>query len=261
MDKTSKIKIEIPILDLLQIIINSGIPITVNYVIIKYFYGSGDDLNIKLAHGAVIGFLITVLLTILLQNLLPKFRIFRPYKDYEGRWLQIIPEMEERPYSIMDIQYNKKLRRYELHGINFYKNIDSPQAIYFDSYKIVERTFHDGFYYITNTTSENINGLGKVGFVQNNYDKLSRAEGYFFDSSNDYNSLKYNTIIIKCNNNFYDYIYKKFNSEDICNFLPLENLNTDELPPLAIMKLSKDFAIEEIRKYKEIHSHRHWVKI
>lgn len=86
MDKPKEIKVNIPITDLIQISINVGVPTLINIIAVNLYYNlSGGDLNIKFAQVAGVSFLVTVFLTILTYNVLPKFKFFRAFKNYEGR--------------------------------------------------------------------------------------------------------------------------------------------------------------------------------
>ena len=176
------------------------------------------------------------MVVVVIHMILPLVKPFRAYKKYEGRWLQIIPDLKHRPYSIIDFKFNRRLYRYELHGVNFYEDISG--GLNFDAYKFLEKNSKDGFYYITNQTVEFKNGLGKIAFVQNQYDDLIRAEGYFFDSSNDAYSKKYNTIIIKCDKCFYERLGHQY-----------KYIKLKKIPPIELMKLSEFFAKTEIERF------------
>lgn len=236
MDNLNSLKINLPISKLISLVCSSGIPAIVNLIVFKIFYNT-ENLDYILAVTTIMSFALSIIFTIIIYNLLPQIKFFRAYKKYEGKWLQIIPESVEKPYSIIDFVYKKDLQKYELHGINYFE--DLSDGISFDAYRFVERTFKDGFYYITNQTSEYKNGLCKIGFIQSNYDNLTRAEGYFFDSSNEGCSKKYNTIIVKCDKSFYEHLGAQY-----------KYMNINDIPPIEIIKLSKKFADEEIQKYK-----------
>lgn len=193
-----------------------------------------------------------------------RFRRYRHLGKYEGRWLQIIPGFS-RPYSIIDLRYNKELQKYELFGTNFYPGFQD--SVHFSAYRFIERTFRNGFYYITNYTSENKNGLGKLRFVESSYDRLIRADGYFFDASDDTYAEKHNTILIKVDTNFLKRIVPEITDEES----PLKNLEypffvspsgtrifslnggMQEITPVDIVKASEAFAKTEINQYKAHH--------
>lgn len=143
----------------------------------------------------------------------------RQLGKYEGRWLEVIPEPPQgnRFFSIIDFTFNQKTLKYQLNGINFYTGFKT--GISFEAHKFIERTFKNGFYYITNPTSEHKNGLGKIAFIKPGQDNLTRAEGYFFDSGNGNCSTKYNVILIKCDKKLVkrlnlDYTYKQIEKAD-----------------------------------------------
>lgn len=217
------------------------IPALINYYAITWWYSDENrrsyEFDTFVARIAFWTAVASIICWCVIYRLLPHFRCFREFSRYEGRWLQIIPDCEERPYSVIDFDYNKELRKYELKGINFCKDT-SEGGISFNAYRFVERTFHDGFYYITNQTTENKNGLGKLGFIRSNYDNLTRAEGYFFDSSNENQSKKYNTILVKCDRTFFEHLGWQH-----------QYLNFKKVPPIEIIRLSQEFIENEIKCY------------
>ena len=172
----------------------------------------------------------------ILYHILPLFKFMRPFGKYEGRWLQIIPEFSDRPCSIIDFKFNKVSFKYEMIGYNFTENLES--GVEFEAYKFVNRTFNDGFYFITNHTEEHKNGLGKIAFIKSNRDNLTRAIGYFFDSSNNNCSVKYDTILIKCNKNFYKHLGDKY-----------KYIKPNKITPLEIAEISRDLIDKEIEVY------------
>ncbi len=169
-------------------------------------------------------------------RLLPLFPFFRPFRKYEGRWLQIIPEKEERPISVINFKF--KNNKYILTGYNFNEQCNS--GLEFKSDKFIKRDHYEGFYYITGCSIEQTNSLGKIGFIENNVDNLTRAEGYFFDSSNSNCSRKYHTIMIKCDKNFFMQIQPL-----------LQKVNYKKLPEKMVAEMSWDFAKQEIEAYNQ----------
>ena len=137
----------------------------------------------------------------ILYHILPHFKFMRQFGKYEGRWIEIIPNYcDGRNYSIIDLTFNKKEFKYQLNGFNFSK--DFKKGVSFEAYKFVESSNKNGFYYITNHTAEHKNGLGKISFIKPGPDTLTRAEGYFFDSSFNACSRKYEVMLIKCDKKF-----------------------------------------------------------
>ena len=192
--------------------------------------------NYFVLYCAVINALCGVLFLLTYRYIIPHLKILRAYGKYEGRWLQIIPDMPERPYEVIDFVFDHKEYKYEMYGINFETNLED--GVDFQAYRFVERAFNNGFYYITDTTAENKNGLGKVSFIKSNYDNLTRAEGYFFDSSNERCSRKYNTILIKCNKKLFQHLGVEYSY-----------LKLNKIPPKALMELCKDFSDRQIDIY------------
>lgn len=227
---------------IISIVSSTFIPAIIHFLATYYWYKEEKEIdvgyNIFVSKITLLSVFVTLLSIFIFHFGLPHIKFFRPYKQYEGKWLQIIPNLKGRPFSIIDFSYNKSCYKYELHGINFYEDLDG--GIDFNAYKFVERSFQDGFYYITNQSTENRNALGKIGFVKSNYDNLIRAEGYFFDASNETESKKYNTILIKCDKKFFTYI------EPRCKHIKIKKLS-----PKEIMDISKDFAKQELHKYKK----------
>lgn len=239
MNNYKTMKISIPIDRILSILCSTLVPAIVNFIGILVFYDpQKENFDYILIIFAIIGAIITLILTVILHNYLPKWGRFRPFRKYEGRWLQIIPELDERPISIFDFNYDHQMRAYVLKGVNFYKG--NKNCVPFSAYKFIERDFHDGFYYITNYTLEHKNGLGKIGFIETDYDGFIRAEGYFFDASNEESSKKYHTIMIKCDEVFSNKIFAESDEkEDIL-----------AISPRKIADKCKNLVALEIKMYK-----------
>lgn len=240
MKNNNSSKIIIPINDLRSSLCSTFIPALINviamFVIIRKNKYSDSYYSLI---WPLVSSIITLFAILILHNLLPRYKLFRPFSKYEGRWLQIIPDFK-RTVSIIDFEYNKKNYQYEMKGFNF--TSDKKSGIGFSAHKFIERDYHDGFYYITNHTIEQRNGLGKIGFLETNYDGLIRAEGYFFDSDGkDECSKKYNTIMIKCDENFSKVLFPEYG----------KNINIEKIPPSTIVEKSSDFIEKEITSYKE----------
>lgn len=240
MKNNNSSKIIIPINDLRSSLCSTFIPALINviamFVIIKKNKNSDSYYSL---FWPLISSIITLFAILILHNILPRNKLFRPFSKYEGRWLQIIPDFK-RSISIIDFVYNKKNHQYEMKGFNFSR--DNKSGLGFSAHKFIERDYHDGFYYITNHTIEQKNGLGKIGFLETNYDGLIRAEGYFFDSDGeDRCSKKYNTIMIKCDENFSNVIFSEYKN----------NINIEKISPSMIVEKSSDFIKKEIDSYKQ----------
>ena len=189
-----------------------------------------------IAYITVIGVIASLFSYILVYGILPRFKVLRKLGHYEGRWLQIIPELTDRPCSIIELKFNQASLKYEMIGFNFTEDLKS--GVEFEAFKFVNRTFNDGFYFITNHTEEHKNGLGKIAFIKSNRDNLTRAIGYFFDSSNNNCSVKYDTILIKCDKNFYKHLGDKF-----------KYIKPNKITPLEIAEISQDLIKEEQKIY------------
>lgn len=235
--KKKKIHLSIDAEKLLTTIISVVIPAIINFVVC---YSSGiykkDYSTYIMVLSALLCAIVTFFLVLLLPNFISNWKCFRTFSKYEGQWLQIIPRKNNRPYSILNLKYDKKYKRYTIHGANFSDNFQ--EVVNFDSYQVVERFFNDGFYYITSHTLENSNGLGKVCFLMNNYDCLTRAEGYFFDANDDACSVKYDFILVKCDDRLFEHINKGKNYLDV-----------KKMPPLKILEECKEFAENERNSY------------
>ena len=194
---------------------------------------------------AIIEILCALIAYAIVYHVLPHWKYMRELGKYEGRWLEIIPNHPKinnpnnREYSIIDFKFNRNSFKYELKGVNFYKNKDI--GVHFEAYKFIERTFKNGFYYITNHTIENKNGLGKISFIDPSEDEFCRAEGYFFDSDTEPYSVKYQTILIKCDRRFCKHIDKSLSFRKI-----------RKLPPAEFMEKCKKIAQKELEKQREI---------
>lgn len=228
MSKLHTRKIAIPKDELLSNVCSTLIPAIINVVAVYFIMDLQQEITKIIL--SLVSAVLTFCLIIILHNVLPKFKFFRPFKHYEGRWLQIIPDFESRNLSIIDFNYDKRNNQYLLKGFNF--NTESSDeklkgGVAFTAHKFIERDYHDGFYYITNHTIEQKNGMGKIGFTEINYDGLTRAAGYFFDASgNEVEAKQYNTILIKCDKYFARKIYgEKARYTDISKIPPNELCN------------------------------------
>ena len=146
--------------------------------------------------------------------------------------------MSDRPYTIFTVEYNEKRGRYEIDGYNFDKSLDGTGQR-FKSYRLVERSKKDGFYYITDRTSSGYIGLGKL-YYEGDCNGLIRAYGFFCDVDNSPNAKKYDTIMVKCDERFWKQI------------MPVAAFNGEEMNQKTYkdtIMLSEKFAQEEISKY------------
>lgn len=217
-----------------SIILSTVIPAGIGYLIFRF------DETISPFFSALISAVVAIIAFVIFYYVLPLFNWFRPFRKYEGRWIQIIPN-SPRPLSIVNFKYKKWEQEYELSGFNFTE--DCETGIEFVAHKFIKRDHYAGFYYITDYTWEQKNGLGKIGFISNNIDGLTRAEGYFFDASNDSCSKKYDTIMIKCDKKFF-----RFVNPTLCD------AEFKKFPEKTVAEMSLDFVQKEINKYKLLHN-------
>lgn len=220
--------------NLISIMLSSVIPAGIGYFIFQL------DEEISPLYSAIISAVVAIIAFVIFYGVLPLFKWFRPFRKYEGRWIQIIPN-SPRPLAIVNFKYKKFEQQYELSGFNFTE--DCETGVEFVAHKFVRRDHYAGFYYITNHTWEQKNGLGKIGFISNNVDGLTRAEGYFFDASNDKCSQKYDTIMIKCDKKFF-----RFVDPTLCD------ANFGKFPEKTVARMCSEFVEKEIEKYNCLHN-------
>lgn len=217
----------------ISIMLSSAIPAGVGYLLFEFF---GE---MPAFYSALISAFVSLIAFAIFYYVFPLIKWFRPFRKYEGRWIQIIPN-SPRPLAIVNFKYKKSEKQYELSGFNF--TPDCETGVEFVAHKFVRRDHYAGFYYITNHTWEQKNGLGKIGFISNNIDGLTRAEGYFFDASNDSCSQKYETIMIKCDKKFF-----RFVDPTLCD------AKFEKFPEKTVAKMSLEFVKKEIDKYNCLH--------
>ncbi|MBQ7099835.1 MAG: hypothetical protein IJO05_08965 [Oscillospiraceae bacterium] len=150
----------------------------------------------------ILGAFITFGFQVILLKFSRKIRKYRAYGKYEGRWLQVIPEREHFPYTIFDFKYNKEEEKYEIEGYNFCNRPD-VDGRKFKAYRLLERSKHDGYYYITDRTQSGTIGMGKLYYDdEGRADGFTRAYGFFCDVDNGPDAKKYETRMIRCDEAF-----------------------------------------------------------
>lgn len=243
MSKLHTRKVAIPVRELVSHVSSTLIPALINILVMIGLFElekSRDTLIL-----ALISALSAVISIIIIHNIIARIPCFRPFKNYEGRWLQIIPDFKHRNLSIIDFNYDKKSNQYFLKGFNFNTELKGEElygGVAFTAHKFIERDYHDGFYYITNHTIEQKNGMGKIGFTEISYDGLTRATGYFFDASgNEVDAKQYNTIMIKCDKCL---ARKLFGDSD-------ESRDITKMSPISLAKEAREFVDAEITIYEE----------
>ena len=181
------------------------LPAMVHMIIVYVAMKFEIDLVDNAMNDALVGFLgsgVTFGFQWILLKLSRKIRKNRAYGKYEGRWLQVIPEREYFPYTIYDFRYNKKEEKYEIEGYNFCKNPD-VDGRKFKAYRLLERSKHDGYYYITDRTQSGTIGMGKLYYDdEGRADGFTRAHGFFCDVDNGPDAKKYDTRMIRCDEAF-----------------------------------------------------------
>lgn len=183
--------------------IETMLPSLVNVVIVWYFTSKHIDLNdnvLNEAFASAVAGLVTFAVQKIARFLYGRYRKNRDYGKYEGRWLQVIPDRTNYPYTIFDFKYNKEEEKYEIEGYNFHKslNVDGRK---FRAYRLLERSKNDGYYYITDRTALGKIGMGKLYF-DGNSDGFVRAHGFFCDVDDRPDADRYETRMIKCDEAF-----------------------------------------------------------
>ena len=230
------LKVSEKLKEISTLIFASVIPTVINFCIIKIFANAFDDETVNLI-SVIATSVITLCAILVFYHILATNKRFRLYREYEGRWIQIIPESDYN-VSVLELKYLKHSHQYVLTGLNFNQNSNS--SVSFIANKFVKRDNNDGFYYITNYTFQHRNSLGKIGFINDNVDNLTRAEGYFFDASTEQCSRRYNTIMIKCDKKFFSYIKPSYTEIDF-----------EKLPAQTIAEISRKFVETECKIYME----------
>ncbi len=127
------------------------------------------------------------------------------YADYLGVWLQILMNYEERPLAIMEIRYDEAAKEYSLYGTNYHKDSRAEDK-YFSSEIVTEAKKHNGLFYVTHRSTEEIIGSGRIEFQSRKAIRnLTVADCCFTDKQSDSISLK-KTKLIKCDKAFFDYL-------------------------------------------------------
>ena len=187
--------------DLIVFLLPAMVHMAIVYVAMKFEI----DLVDNAMNDALVGFLgsgITFGFQWFLLKISRKVRKNRAYGKYEGRWLQVIPEREYFPYTIFDFRYNKEEEKYEIEGYNFCSAQD-VEGKKFKAYRLLERSKHDGYYYITDRTKSGTIGMGKLYYDDEGLaDGLTRAYGFFCDVDNSPDARKYDTKMIRCDEAF-----------------------------------------------------------
>lgn len=96
--------------NLISIMLSSVIPAGIGYFIFQL------DEEISPLFSAIISAVVAIIAFVIFYGVLPLFKWFRPFRKYEGRWIQIIPN-SPRPLAIVNFKYKKFEQQYELRGL------------------------------------------------------------------------------------------------------------------------------------------------
>lgn len=158
----------------------------------------GDKfLNIANIILMTVSYFISAICIYFFNKHISKIKQFRKYKEYEGRWIEIIPDFS-RKISICNLYFNDD--GYHFDGFNYQDDIKRP--VKFKSQKFIENG-EDGFFYITKCDLiHRPEGYGKVSFISRSDEGYYKGKGYFLDVSVVEDPKIHNTIMIKFNSSF-----------------------------------------------------------
>lgn len=145
----------------------------------------------------LIAYIISAVVIFFFNKCIGKFKRFRKYKKYEGKWIEIIPGFP-RSISVCNLYF--KDNEYHFDGVNYgdLKN----ESVEFTSKKFIEAGSGE-FYYITESNHvRKVEGFGKVFSFKKQHSKLMVAKGYFLDIAEKENI--HVTKMIKYDENFYN---------------------------------------------------------
>lgn len=221
---------------LLSTIFSILLPAMINLAVFLW-HGKQENVSDEIKHiVVVVSASLSVVYVVVYYRILPCIGFLRKYSEYEGRWLEIIPALTNRPFAIIDFKYSARLKQYVLNGVNYSKDLKT--FLEFRADKFVESDYKDGFYYITNETTECKIGLGKISFLRNQPDNLKRAQGYFFDADTTDCSKKYDTYFVKYDKNFMSEL--GFNDK---------YLKIKKIPSAKLAELSEKFVEGELSRH------------
>ena len=144
---------------------------------------------------SIIAYIVTAIIIFIYRT-----KTIRKYKEYEGRWIEIIPGFV-RPITICHIEY--KQDGYHFDGVNY--DIKDYSNVKFSSKKFIASSRNE-FYYITKNETDlrNVEGYGKVFALSNTANGYYEGQGYFIDVSSGIGQRIQNTYMIKFDEDFYD---------------------------------------------------------
>lgn len=168
----------------------------------------------------VISYLVSAVCIYYFNKYISKIRYFRQYKEYEGKWVEIIPGFS-REIAICTLQF--KSDGYHFSGQNYQNSNSIP--VTFESSKFIENGKKSFYYIIKCNLNHRPEGYGKISFISKTDEGYYKGNGYFFDVSALDDPEIHNTILIKFDKNFYSKVLKipeyenpeKFTDRDIYN--------------------------------------------
>ena len=170
-------------------------------------FASVNEKNLKfIITSIILEYFVCCTLICIFEKILQRMNFFRPYKGYEGDWIEVIPDFS-RPISICKLSYNKD--EYHFDGHNYQHNC--KDKIDFNSKKFIYNDDKEFYYVLKNNEIDNPEGSGKVytpeGYgkvynIEKNVNGYYEAEGYFLDIGNGKESKIHKTHMIKFDKNF-----------------------------------------------------------
>ncbi|MBQ3518882.1 MAG: hypothetical protein IJA31_06145 [Clostridia bacterium] len=181
----------------IQSLVFAAVPLLTTISSQKLF---GDDFTIGLnIIILIVAYVISAVLIFLVNKYLSRLKCFRLYKNYEGRWIEIIPGFE-REISVCSLSY--KNGEYHFNGENYASN--NAKNVRFTSKKFIDNGETEFFYITEGSQSHRPEGYGKIHFISNKDEGYYKAYGYFFDVSAKDEQKQHKTIMIKFEKSFYD---------------------------------------------------------
>ena len=127
----------------------------------------------------IVFYIIVASLIFFLNYVLVITPVLRPYKKYEGIWIEIIPN-SSRKLSICQLKYDRK-NGYIFSGTNYPYTTSNSKFVEFTSVQFSPNG-NDSFYYIDKPfNNKNVQGYGKIESIYKCDDNYYKASGYFLD--------------------------------------------------------------------------------
>lgn len=215
----------------------AAVPVTITYLA-GCFLGnkkfSWTDIIIT-----IIAYFISAVCIFLINKHIIKKR-YRTYKEYEGRWIEIIPDFP-RKISVCNLYFDDE--GYHFDGNNYCDDNETPVSFY--SYKFIEDKNNSFFYITDNTQTHRRQGYGKIENISKENKGFYTASGYFFEypAEDEYNA--HETEMVKFDRDFFDKNKKDLNLSYGDN---PENFNDIEIyecvKPYVIKRLHNKYGVE-----------------